>query len=67
MNYIYCPNCSGKLKMDDEETRKNGIMMVYCCEGCSKLYTLNCIGEKPPGWRTKAKLKEKELIDSIPF
>jgi len=67
MNQIFCQNCGGDLEMDHEETKKNGLQMVYACKNCGKLYITQCIGEKPAGWRTKAKLKEKALINSIPF
>ncbi len=59
--------CSGELNLDIEETRSLGLhISIYSCK-CGKMYSLNCIGEKPRGWQTKQKLERKKFIDNIPF
>lgn len=66
MNGITC-QCGGHLELDWEESRKNEVSSVYSCEVCGKLFVLQVIGEKPQGWKTKKKLKEKEELNNIPF
>ena len=67
-------NCclNKRLVFDIKETKRISLdtsleIPVYRCEGCNKLYTLNCIGEKEKGWEVKGLLQEREEIDNIPF
>lgn len=64
---VNCPADGGTLKLDLEETRKNGISPVYYCERCGALFTLSHYGQKPNGWRTKKLLEQQAVIKSIPF
>jgi late competence protein required for DNA uptake (superfamily II DNA/RNA helicase) len=62
-----CPRCnSGDLKLDEEETRKSGILTYYC-DRCDLLMRISSCGEKERGWRTKKMLKEKEELKNCPF
>ena len=67
MSDITCPFDGGELKLDWEETRNNGVMMVFLCDKCGRGYILQQISEKPMGWKTKNLLDNNKLINSIPF
>jgi len=55
-----CQSCGGKLTLDQEETRKDGIVPIYVCNNCSCLYCLKKVGEKPREWKTKNSLAKKK-------
>jgi hypothetical protein len=59
--------CGGELVVDFDETKKDGISIIYRCEKCDRLFILQMIGQKPRGWRTKKMLEEKNFIKDIPF
>jgi transcription initiation factor TFIIIB Brf1 subunit/transcription initiation factor TFIIB len=67
MNQVLCPKCfSDDILFDQEESKKNNFPS-YVCNRCGLMISLKGIGQKLAGWRTKAKLKEKEEIANIPF
>jgi len=71
MTPIKCP-CGGELDLDFKEcnrvSQEAGIhISVYSCLECGSLYTLNKIGEKQAGFRTKQLLKNNKDKEEIPF